>query len=70
MVSEHLACPPLRPHAQTKTPVNSKPPEQCLQTSRGMFDGGQKGAAGFFVRVSDFLFTEPKGSVGPVWTGH
>ena len=35
-----------------------------------MFDGGQKGAAGFFVRVSDFLFTEPKGSVGPVWTGH
>ena len=61
--------PPLRPHARTKTPVKSKPLDQHLETSRGMFDGRQKGATGFFC-VSDFPFTEPKGSLGSVWPGH
>lgn len=64
MVSEHLACPPRYPHARTKAPVNSEPPEHCLQMSRGVFDGGQKGAAGFFVRVSDFSFYGAEGQCG------
>ena len=49
--------PPLRSHARTKTPVKSKPLDQRLETSRGMFDGRQREQLAFSVFLTLLLWS-------------